>query len=493
MIIKPFQTDFSRFFDRAGPLPIPNNMSLIVDEHVIECNGPILAQHSLVLFDKLTKSNEVFLDEFSGMVEGVLDCIEILYGKDVAVSLENLQALMKFSLLFKVERLYDLCLEWVRNNARAEILCELFKVGAVIYTLNKEYADTLEVCRDVIICSEEPDLMVQTIGEAVASEEEDQSNLMMFFLEKNLLKLTLQIVTDWVDCNDKVVKVLDKIEEGQLYEVLSEEVVRIDGVSFISKLCETAADYETVRRASVLQSRLMKTTCTKYFQHLQDKSLVSFLQRRQWKKFLVKPLIDHLSLLTTNQAVCAEVLMSTSNQSYIDALWPTLKPWILGNQYCENLVREAKESKFSVPIDAIQYQANTVKGYYKEIPNAQAQLLKQGEAITGLFDCQVQGCTEATQHSVTFLLSEDKFPHYNLNVPQIQLDDSHVHLDCVQHWYLCNDMSRYPGRRLRFVSLATVPWKEIIADLGDRKGKTFVGCIMNKADVRKPLRNFLIS
>ena len=42
---------------------------------------------------------EVYLEEFAGTFSIVLDCREVLYGRDMEINLDNVQVLLKFGFM----------------------------------------------------------------------------------------------------------------------------------------------------------------------------------------------------------------------------------------------------------------------------------------------------------------------------------------------------------------------------------------------------------
>ena len=469
MLIQPFQTDFSRFFNRAGPLPIPNNISLIVDEHVIECNGPILAQHSRVMFDKLTKGNEVFLDEFSGMFEGVLDCIEILYGQSVEVCLDNLQALMKFSVLYKVKEIYEVCMTWVHKHASLEKFSEFFEIGNFINNLEDNHPDTLEVCRDLVVNCDEPKTFVEILTTNLKSNENDKTDLMMFFLEDGLMDYTLPIVTDWIDSDKKAVTVLERVENRQLFDSLAEQNVTLQGLEFIEKLCEVSDTIQTANKAASLQSKLARSNHALF-------EAISTLNKKPWTTLTEQPLLDSLSSLAARlYPVYIEVCINATlnRDETVKALWPTINPLLVGKSFYNDVVKELHAT--GLQSHYFQYQVETeIDGYNIPLTRADCEALVALKPITLLFGCQVKGCVQTSKHAVTVQLSaySEETPCYNLKVKQKRHPTvaSHVHNRSICHWYIthtaCSWQIQYSSqkqnRRWTLVSLATNTRKEVI-------------------------------
>ena len=68
------------------------------------------------------------LDEFSGLKPQVLDCVTLLYGGAVIPTVDNIQAIMKFSVLYEVCDLYEISVNWARLVVPFMPFCKLFTI-----------------------------------------------------------------------------------------------------------------------------------------------------------------------------------------------------------------------------------------------------------------------------------------------------------------------------------------------------------------------------
>ena len=107
--------DISQYI-RSDGVKIHNSVNVVVGETIIEANGIVLSLLSPVLLDLAVKSSDIILDEFIDNVSGVRDCLALLYGGTVEINDDNLETIVKFSIKFEVEKLYTLCVEWIRTN-----------------------------------------------------------------------------------------------------------------------------------------------------------------------------------------------------------------------------------------------------------------------------------------------------------------------------------------------------------------------------------------
>ena len=96
---------------------------------MVEASGCLLSQKSKVFETELSKHYEIILDEFMDNVDGFYDCLELIYGGIVNVTIINLLSLIKFSIRFQIPDMYNLCSDWVNNHVTAKNVHEIYKIG----------------------------------------------------------------------------------------------------------------------------------------------------------------------------------------------------------------------------------------------------------------------------------------------------------------------------------------------------------------------------
>ena len=125
----PETLNVSRFFNRKD---FSNTVEIIVNDTKFICSGVILAYQSPV-FEKLfsTGASFVLLQDFfySGSEIVVEECLNLLYGGKVLVTLHNIEALIRFSLIYDVKFMYELAIGWIRENVTYLNVFELFDIG----------------------------------------------------------------------------------------------------------------------------------------------------------------------------------------------------------------------------------------------------------------------------------------------------------------------------------------------------------------------------
>ena len=125
----PKTLNVSRFFNRKD---FSNTVEIIVNDTKFVCSGAVIAQQSPV-FEKLLLSNTNFimLEDFKtlGIEVMVEECLVLLYGGTILITLNNIQTLTRFSLIYEVRFMYDMCLKWIRDSITTSNVLTIFQIG----------------------------------------------------------------------------------------------------------------------------------------------------------------------------------------------------------------------------------------------------------------------------------------------------------------------------------------------------------------------------
>ena len=127
-----FQTDFTRFLASDQ---INHTVKVVTSEGIIECSGVILAQHSATLQKLVSDDNEIFLDNYTN----VKDCLLVLYGGTVSLTLDNIMDIMKFSVQFGIYDMLSPCLQWLENNINRDNFLVILKICNSVSKFAKSY------------------------------------------------------------------------------------------------------------------------------------------------------------------------------------------------------------------------------------------------------------------------------------------------------------------------------------------------------------------
>ena len=114
-------------------------------------------------------------------LEGLLDGIDLLYGAEVTLTLHNIQPLLKFSLLYKVDGILEGCLGWIKKERLSMAnLFTFLKVGLSVKSIDCE--DILRSCKAFILtCSADELLDVSKMW-----YNDDDDAVFNFLLDKDI-------------------------------------------------------------------------------------------------------------------------------------------------------------------------------------------------------------------------------------------------------------------------------------------------------------------
>ena len=145
----PETLNFSRFFNRKE---FSNTVEIIVNDTKFICSGVILA-HQSSIFEKLfaTGASFVLLQNFffPGSEIVVEECLTLLYGGKVLVTLHNIESLTRFSLIYDVKFMYDLSLIWIKDNLTPSNVLEIFNIGNLPEVRSKK-TEVYEHCLNIM-------------------------------------------------------------------------------------------------------------------------------------------------------------------------------------------------------------------------------------------------------------------------------------------------------------------------------------------------------
>ena len=117
-----FSTNFTSFLKEENK--IYHTIKVVTKTEVIECSGAVLCQHSEVLKELFTKENELFLDNYTY----VQDCLLILHGDEVVVTIDNIQDILKFSVQFGINEMYLQCLDSMHVHFSDKNIIKIYKI-----------------------------------------------------------------------------------------------------------------------------------------------------------------------------------------------------------------------------------------------------------------------------------------------------------------------------------------------------------------------------
>ena len=237
------KADLSRFVRRANPVKLYNTVRLMVGDECIEASGIVLSQCSNVLAELVERSGVIYLDQFIGDIDGVQDVVELLYGGTVELGLDNVRILLKFSALYRVRELLELCLAWVKENISEENLFSLIELGLLFEGDDNRLSG---ICEKFIVSHLKEEFHLKCF---LSSAFLDFS-FVKFIIQRELLCFAIPILTVWVENNQHVVFILDQLDDKDLRAELIQLGVKVSPL--VKQMGEVAREAFTAGRVKSL-------------------------------------------------------------------------------------------------------------------------------------------------------------------------------------------------------------------------------------------------
>ena len=409
---------------------------------------------------------ELYLDQFTDCLEGLLDGIDLLYGAQVTLALHNIQPLLKFSLLYKVEGVLKVCLEWIKKEMSMVNLFTFCKVGLCVRSVDCE--DVLRSCKEFIMTCSADELLDVSKG---WSEDE---NVINFLLDKEMLSVTLPTVTNWVSNESKVVMVLDIIEKCGLEEEMATLRNPNESLNMMAKmhdLCETVPNLKQVYKIqSYITSKcqLAPKPLVQLVLPIDSLNLLKSLKPKLWRSFDCEQVMLLYHQYQLKNVYFAEIALdwicfTNPSKEDVASLWGVLKNLKISESYLL-LLRSSFESynaEYVIPIseESAIIDYTYICRSYKSSDSIKTKLLllanTEADRTVRIKDnCSIKSCTIGTGHSITFTLS-DTLPCYQLG---LEGGTGHYHHDKLQHWFATEEKN---GKRV-LLSFVTNTMAEVI-------------------------------
>ena len=344
--------------------------------------------------------------------------------------MENIQAMFKFCLMYQIEGVFELCLEWVRRQLELNNFPIFHNLGVLVQSI--ERGDVFKACKELILRKTTEELL------QFSKSWSDDEGVMRFLFNEDLLPCTLPVITELIDCERKVVLALDDVEEMKVEETLG--VLFTHSLQFTAKMNEVSETVPTLKRVNALQGALANQFAVEVEparKRLQpSNSFLESLRPQRWRSFNKDELLALNSDL--EHFVYAEILIdwirfTSPTQLVVDELWRSIKQQELDYDYL-SLLRNSiiALQRYVIPDPMKQgtykYQ-HGICPIFKEMLALQKGLKR---VIFSHTNCNVDGCNLTTNHRTIFQLS-DNFHGYQLGVEEP--GDDHYHHDIIKHYY----------------------------------------------------------
>ena len=179
----PETVNVSRFLNRKE---FSNTVEIIVNETKFVCSGVIVAQQSPV-FEKLFMGGATFvlLEDFffQGSELAIEECLTLLYGGKVLITISNIASLVRFSLIYEIKFMWDLAFDWIKENTTSSHICKIFDI-ANLPEVKSRKGDLMAFCLEFMKKNEE-----DIAQELITRLQDDKKGVVRDFV-KAMLQLT---------------------------------------------------------------------------------------------------------------------------------------------------------------------------------------------------------------------------------------------------------------------------------------------------------------
>ena len=437
--------DLSRFVQRADKVPIYNTIHLLVGEESVEVSGPVICQASKVLEGLVGNQPELYLDQFTGEIEGIYDVVEVLYGGDVELSEVNYQTLLKFSIVYDVKEMYRLCFEWLKEHIATLDLFSLIQFGLFIQTLAEDgKRDVLDLCTSFV-----KDYVKDGLMELSKSCVITDNSLIKFLVHEGILYYTLPVLTSWVRNDTDVNVILQELEAKSLVTSLWSFGVRSSDL--LDKMNDICDSVNTFKRVSAIQGRNYRACVTtvvensQFVSKLPKKDLVGLLNL-DYRSFKLDDLLatEKDYNLTHPQFIEIAVAWIKSipgvSQEDLNTVWESFRESELFWKYVSLRVLNSLRPLKLEPKERLHSD-----DYYKLCHYA---FLTTADSI-------IKGSVNVDQHCPRCNTRFNFFVRFAEKTPCLEVDASHCD---IQHVYLVYQVNGY---NYIFYSLITNSYSEV--------------------------------
>ena len=342
-----FSTDFTSFLKEENK--IFHTIKVVTKTEVIECSGAVLCQHSEVLKELFTKENELFLDNYTY----VQDCLLILHGDEVVVTMDNILDLLKFSVQFGINDMYMQVLNSMERYLSAENVMKIYSICNSVFKFARLCGTQLpqDIFTHVVTYLKMigPEALMDLHKANIENDTDDVRIDFLTFLTgpRSILTTFAPFLTD-VLCKDNVKKVIfllsnnlegmSRLSESNFRILLD----RIDTIVYDCNCHEVAESYVDLKAKlfslylkaelpSVMPSFIPERTC----------NLVDAIVKEQlWIEMDSSVLINSQKLFEPpslhfiySEIIIAWITLKKPSQDVVDELIQAIVPYKLGVDY----------------------------------------------------------------------------------------------------------------------------------------------------------------
>ena len=393
-----------------------------------------------------------------------------MYGGEVELKESNVKTILKFSTLFQIQDMYNLCLDWVTEHISTLNLFNLIEFGLLIQRIGEGNNDVLEICTSHIKVDVKDELSKMSKGWVIANNV----NFVKFLVQEDILYYTLPVLTTWVANDVNVRLMLGELEVKGLGDVLWEYGERSSDL--MEKMGDKVEQLESCKQLQKVQSQnFRRYVSTRVGTQKTEKGDLASLLAEDYKTFSLEKLmsleenykIDHVEVVDIAHAW---ILTNVPTQSDLEKLWKCFKPSHTSYFYLSYVRNLIVQMNTTVVIPAVLEMISNEQ--YKYLTLSKELLNFKQLSSLELVDQQCQHCSVKFSFKVEFL---DKFPCW-------EITGEGAHASKFKSVYLA---LHKPSKNGYYYSLLTnnlTSFQQTVAETWGLSGKALLRCLYTCPD-----------
>ena len=286
------------------------------------------------------------------------DVVELMYGGEVELKESNIKTILKFSTLFQIQDMYNLCLDWVTQHISTLNLFTLIEFGLLIQRIGEGKNDVLDICTSHVKDNVKDELSEMSKGWVIAN------NFVKFLVQEDILYYTLPMLTTWVANDVNVRLILAELEVKGLGDVLweygerssdlmekmgekvelletSKHLQKVQNQNFrrsvsarveVPKIEKKVELLETSKQLQKVQSQNFRSASVRVEVPKTERGDLASLLAEDYKSFSLEKImsleedykIDHVEVV---DIALSWILTNVPTQLDLDKLWKSFKPF----------------------------------------------------------------------------------------------------------------------------------------------------------------------
>ena len=408
----------------------------------------ILAKCSPVLQNIILKQVEVYFDEFTDCLEGLLDCVDLLYGADVTLTMDNIQAVLKFGVLYKVSNMVACGLAWVKDELSMTNFFSFCRIGLFIKSVDCTEDKVLTGCKNFILNQSSSDLL------EVSKSWPGDENVVSFLFDKDVLEVTLPTITSFINSEKKVSDVMDKIESLDLQKILHRNLSQFQEMTVkMNEVCETVPNLKRINRwMSTLGKHTIDNITTQEPAakriRFDSATILKSMKNKAWRTFDKNKILALDFRHNDDHFLYAEIVLdwigfTKAPLLVVQELWGSIKQECLQCAYVHYLWRSFKSlsnldaSTTPKAHNEAYYRYATIGEYRNSDKIKDAFKKSSKQEISWMYkECLVATCEVKTPHYI-FLKLTSATPCYKFAVePEDKRNVvGHYHHERLKHYF----------------------------------------------------------